>query len=99
MKQPLESITKLMPFGADDVSRKLSKLVCNIEDFAAQRRCTSQVTALVHLTAHPTDKSLAERVLPLITLTSLPPCGSAAVLTGGNGHTKSRQRSTRSTIC
>ena len=70
MKQPLESITKLMPFGADDVSRKLSKLVCNIEDFAAQRRCTSQVTALVHLTAHPTDKY--NRVTTLLHYPNIP---------------------------
>ena len=55
MKQPLESITKLMPFGADDVSRKLSKLVCNVETLLRKDGVPSHVTALVHLTAHPTE--------------------------------------------
>ncbi len=65
----LESIT-LMPFGANDVSRKLSKLVCNGLDFAAQRRCTSKLAALVHLTAHPTDKY--NRVTTLLHYPNIP---------------------------
>jgi len=32
-----------MPFGADDVSRKLSNLTRDIHGFAAQKRCTPKI--------------------------------------------------------
>ena len=87
-----------MPFGANDVSRKLSKLVCNIETLLRKDAALLTLRHTVHLTAHPTDKSHIIKQ-PLcgqthewvflgseITLTSLPPCGSAAVLTRCNRH-------------